>query len=1003
MKSFFRTGFAFRVWLLLPFLPLAAAAQPVVMSAEVAPPTIPGQLVLRLRPAFRPVAAGPGQPQSQGRPALTPALANALRQLAATDLRPKFPHSPAGAAAPTSVAAAALARPAGPDLSLLYQITVPAGLPLAKARALLLSSGTVEYVEPLYIRQPLGQYVPNDPGANPPAAPGQYYLKAIKAYEAWDLYKGDPNIVIGLTDGGARLTHEDLRNQVRRNLADPVDGIDNDEDGYVDNYEGWDLANNDRDAGFDARASRGAILHGSWVAGIMAGEADNGRGVAGVGFRTRFLPLSIYPTTAAGSFGGYEAIVYAADHGCQVINLSWGAPGGYSRFEQDVITYAAVTRDVVVVAAAGNAHADVKFYPASYEHVISVSAVDALDRLTLATFNRRVDITAPGLNILTVRGAGTGSGAGPTDADYEYIGYGTSFSAPQVSGAAALVRGRFPRYTAAQVVAQLRQTADNVEALPANAPVRGRMGMGRLNVLRALSETDRREARVVRSRFGPARVAYVAGELVQVSASIVNLLAPLQDVRVELSSLSPYLTVEQERFAAGSLAPLDSAHNRAAPFRVRVAGQGIPLNTTATLRYRVTAADGYESFDYVDIKLNPDYVTLDAGNLALTLTSRGSLGYDDLSGELGEGAVYRGGVPLLSEGGLLLATSASRVSDRLRGAPRGSSRQSFFSLSQARRRLAGPTAGPITGPTTGLAAGPVLAAAADQEARVFFQDSLPALNPVPGRSLGVRVRLRGLSWAAAPRRDFVLLEYTLKNIGPDPLEPLLAGLFMDWDLPGDAARNTAVWDEARQLGYCYDPAAARQFAGVRLLRGGTPLTYAIDNNAPVGTPVHFGNGFSRAEKFLTLSSGTTVPTAGTGSGADVSQVVGAHLGRVAAGDSVTVVFAVVAAPTLAGLQAAADAALTADTQVLLAARRATGAAAGWHLFPNPTTGPLRLELPAGFGAAEVRVTDALGRLVRQQPVRGTTADLDLDDLAPGAYTVRVVGSGPALSRLVLRR
>jgi serine protease len=305
-------------------------------------------------------------------------------------------------------------------------------------------------------------------------------------------------------------------------------------------------------------------------------------------------------------------------------------------------------------------------------------------------------------------------------------------------------------------------------------------------------------------------------------------------------------------------------------------------------------------------------------------------------------------------------------------------RKSFISLNQARQVLAGPRA--------------------DQEAFILFQDSLPDADR--NLSLGVRVRLRGLSWATAPRRNFVLLEYTLKNVGPDPLSPLLAGLFMDWDLPGEPGRNAAVWDAGRQMGYCYDVGAPRQYAGVRLLRGGEPLTYAINNGAPAGTPVYFRDGFSRAEKYLTLNSGTATPTAGLPTGADVSQVVGANVGTVAAGDSALVVFAVLAAGSLAELQAAADAAQVAYTQVLPV--RATTATAGWHLFPNPTTGLIHLEVPAAFGAADVQVTDALGRLVLRRPVTGPAFNLSLQKLTPGVYTVRVTSrSGRMLSRLVL--
>ena len=946
---------------------LAPGISAASVPAPLTPPTIPGQLLLRLKPQFQPAAVNPTAPS-------VPALTGALQALQASELHQKFPHS----LAPDPH------RPGGPDLRLLYQLTVPPGLSLAKARAVLLGTDAVEYVEPLYIRQ--AQVQPNDPLADSTAATTQYYLKTIHAYRAWDIYQGDSTIVIGLTDGGPRLTHEDLRRQIKRNYADPIDGIDNDHDGYVDNFQGWDLANHDNDPGFDANEAKNAILHGSQVAGIMAAEHDNGKGVAGVGFKCRFLPLSIYATTPTGAFAGFEAIQYAADHGCKVVNMSWGAPGGFSRYEQDVINYAAITRDVVLVAAAGNTLADPPYYPASYEHVISVSGVNSQDKATSFTYNRRVDLTAPAVNMLTTRGDQRATGAGPIDADYEFAGSGTSFAAPQVAAAAALIRGRFPQYTAAQVAAQLRQTTDNISAVPGNEAYAGRIGTGRLNMARALTATDRREARVVKSRFAPARPSYAPGESFQLAAQVLNLLNPLRDVHVTLTSLSPYLTINQGDFAAGNLATLDSAANRVDPFRLSVAAQNVPLNTIATLRYHVVAADGYQSDDYLDVQLNPDYVVLNAGDLALTLTSRGNLGYEDARATFGQGAVYKQSAPLLSEGGLLLATSAARVSDRLRSVPTSTTRESFFSLSQARRLL--------NSPSSGLA---------DQEAHVLFQDSLPALNRT--RSLGVRVRLRGLSWASAPRRDFIVLEYTLKNIGPDSLKPLLAGLFMDWDLPGETSRNAAVWEAGRQLGYCYDVGAPRQYAGVRLLRGGPPIAYAVNNNAPAGNAVRLADGFSKAEKYLTLSSGAAeaTRTAGLPAGADVSQVIGANLGAVAAGDSATLVLAVLAAATLPELQAAADAAQAAYAQVL-PTRRATAAAAGWQVYPNPTTGFLRLEIPSSFKATEVRVTDALGRRARQAPVSQPAFELPLTGLPPGAYTVQVVNNnGQTLSRLVLLR
>ena len=921
------------------------------LHAQPTPPTIPGQLVLKLRP---------GQP-----PAV---LEAALQALGAGALTQKFPHAqpPSGE------------RPGSAELRDIFQFETAAGL--AKARAVLLATGAVEYVEPLYIRQP--QYQPNDPLADSTLTSlttSQYYLKQIKAYRAWDITRGDSSIVIGITDGGVRLTHVELAPQIKHNYADPINGRDDDQDGYIDNFTGWDLANNDNDPGYDIN-----IVHGTLVAGVASARVDNGLGMAGLGNKCRFLPLNIYPNTPTGAFAGIEAVVYAADHGCQVINISWGAPGGYSQFEQDAITYAAVNRDAVLVAAAGNTNADLDFYPASYQHVISVSGVDVNDaKVGSATFSHRIDLTAPGISILTCYGYHAGA---QVDNDYATVG-GTSFAAPLVAGAAALVRRQFPNYNSDQVAARLRQTADNIDALPANAAWVGRLGSGRLNVLAALTQANLTEARVVSSTFAPARAAYAPGETISLTAAVQNLLAPVAGLTIMLTSLSPYLTVSAGSFAAGSLGTLGRADNAAVPFRLAVAASGIPLNTRASLRYRLTAAGGFQLNQYVDLILNPDYVVLDANDLRLTLTSRGNLAYDNPSGTVGAGLTYRGSGNLLSEGGLLLATTPSRVSDRLRST-RGQQRQSFFSLRTATRQQPGPRA--------------------DQEAHLAFQDSIPAAGAA-ARSVGVAVRQRAYAWATPSRRDFVVLEYTLKNLTADTLKPLYAGLFADWDLPtpDGAAHNAATYDSLRTLAYSYalgqlpPPAtpAPGAYAGIRLLRGGTPAVYSVDGNAPAGSPVRLADGFSPAEKFRTLSSGTARAqrTAGLPNGSDVMQVLGTRLARLAPGDSATVAFAVLAAPTLAQLQASADAA--AQLYATMLPTRAAAQLAGFSAYPNPTTGPLRVEVPTGFGLREIQVRNALGQLVRRQAAGGTAA-VNLAGLAPGLYLLRAQGMNSVLSQTV---
>lgn len=920
----------------------------IVVGAWAEPPTIPGRLVLKLKPGATPAT-----------------VLSALSTLGASGLNQKFPH----------------ATPPNPeirgsvDLGAIYQFKIPTPANLAKARAVLLGTGAVEYVEPLYIREPM--YQPNDPLADSTNY-AQYYLRLIKAYQAWNITKGDTTMVIGITDTGMRPTHEDLVHQIKYNYADPINGLDDDKDGYIDNFRGWDMANGNNDPTYDADHA----THGSQVAGVAAAQTDNGKGVAGVGFRCKFLPIQVFAGTATGTFAGYEGVAYAADHGCKVINMSWGGAGGYSRMEQDVCTYATVNKDAVLVAAAGNTNAELTFYPASYDHVLSVAATDGSDaKANFATYSRSVGITAPGAEMRVVNGLYTYSYAGNVDSDY-WVSTGSSVATPQVAGAAALVRVRFPQLNAEQVQAQLRQSADTaIYSLPANAAYRGKLGSGRLNVARAVAALQQREARVVTSTFAPARLAgYAPGDTMQLVVGVRNLLLPVTGLTVTVTSLSQYVTVRRGSFAAGALATLGETTNAAQPFRLAVAAS-VPFNTQAILRYRLTAAGGYQTDQFITVLLHPDFVQLDAGDLVASITSRGNLAYDESYDQGGLGVSYRTIGPLLSEGGLLLATTPTRVADRLR-AMQGMTRQSFSSEVPIRKFSPGPRA--------------------DQEAYSVFRDSLPSATQP--RSVGVRVRQRGLSWGApVARRDFIILEYSITNVTADTLKPLYAGVFTDWDLPGESTRNVARYDSVQRVGYSYDPLVPRVYAGVQVLGKGPAGVYSIDNNAPASSPIYFKDGFSPAEKYLALSDGFNRVHRDAGTepkGADVSQVLSTKIARLAPGDSVTVAFAVLAAPTLAKLQAAAQAATAAYFPTKPLATTPTRNL-DIQVYPNPSHDQAQVLLPASFGPATAQLLDALGREVSRQSLGVAGGELQLGKLAPGLYTLRITGaSGSAVRQLV---
>ncbi|MEM7298572.1 MAG: S8 family serine peptidase, partial [Bacteroidota bacterium] len=337
----------------------------------------------------------------------------------------------------------------------------------------LLRNPNVLYAEPIVMDRPL--YSPSDPFTT-----SQYYLDNIQAYDAWDITRGDDDITIAIIDTGVDLDHEDLASNLWTNEADPIDGVDNDENGYVDDFWGYDFADDDSDPEADQND------HGARVAGIAGASTDNGVGMAGVGFNTKIAALKGFRSEDGLSNGLFDAILYAADNGIQVLNLSWGSIREPLQSEQDIINYAVLERDVIIVAAAGNdgtkTTAEEKFYPASYENVLSIGGSDEGDnKWSGSSYNYAVDLIAPASTILSTT---TGDGYNSSG------GFGTSFASPMVAAAAALVKDQFPGLNAQQIMERVRVTADDIYDVGSNISFDGKLGKGRLNVYRAVAESD---------------------------------------------------------------------------------------------------------------------------------------------------------------------------------------------------------------------------------------------------------------------------------------------------------------------------------------------------------------------------------------------------------------------------------------------------------------------------------------------------------------------------------
>jgi subtilisin family serine protease len=290
----------------------------------------------------------------------------------------------------------------------------------------------------------------------------------VDAPEAWAFGTGSSDVVVGVIDTGIALSHPDLASNLWTNEDEvPGNGLDDDGNGYVDDWRGWDFANDDNDPSDDNG-------HGTHVAGTIGARGDDGVGVAGLSWQVRLMPLKFLGANGSGTTAdAVEAILYAAANGADLTNNSWsGAP--YSQALLDAIA-AADTADSLFVAAAGNDGLNTDSspaYPSSYasSNVVSVAATDAKDaRPFFSNYGRRsVDLGAPGANIYSTWLGGT----------YR-LASGTSMAAPHVAGTAALLKARFPGASDLGLKALLLGTVDANTALATRTATGGRLNAGR--------------------------------------------------------------------------------------------------------------------------------------------------------------------------------------------------------------------------------------------------------------------------------------------------------------------------------------------------------------------------------------------------------------------------------------------------------------------------------------------------------------------------------------------
>jgi len=276
----------------------------------------------------------------------------------------------------------------------------------------------------------------------------QWGLFKIQAQQAWDISTGAADIVVAVLDDAILTTHPDLTGKF---------------------VPGRDVAEGDNNPN-PAGGNHG--IHGTHVSGTVGAKTNNSIGVASIGYNTSIMPIKIGRDSDGGLVAGYEGIVWAANNGAHILNMSWGSEYG-GAYGQNIVNFA-YNKGCILVAAAGNDGVSTMFYPAAYNNVIAVAATRTNDaKASFSQFGTWIDICAPGQDIIsTIAPSG-----------YNYAS-GTSMASPLVAGLLGLMKSVNPFLNQQELTNCLLSSADNINSM--NSSYIGQIGAGRINAFKAL-------------------------------------------------------------------------------------------------------------------------------------------------------------------------------------------------------------------------------------------------------------------------------------------------------------------------------------------------------------------------------------------------------------------------------------------------------------------------------------------------------------------------------------
>ena len=716
----------------------------------------------------------------------------------------------------------------------------------------------IEWAEPFYLYKTTT--VPNDPKFLDST---QTNLIQISAEQAWDLNTGSEDIIIAIVDTGIDWDHPDLADNIWINKNEIANnGIDDDQNGFVDDVRGWDFGGLDGTG--DNNPNEDRADHGTHVAGIAGAVTNNNIGIASIGYNCKLMAVKTAQNNVRSDNGsaliayGYQGIIYAADNGAKIINCSWGGYG-YSRSSQEAINYA-ISKGALVVAAAGNDNNSDTFFPASYKGVLSVASVNSSDiRSSFSNYGNNVDVSAPGEQIYSTWFNDT----------YTSL-TGTSMASPLTAGLAALVTNEFPEYSPLQVAEQVRVNTDDINSL--NNNYKYKIGSGRINALKALSNKNSKSVRILNYSFSDGdNEIFESGDELTIEINFVNYLASTSNLTISILPQSSNISIINGTYIAGNVSTLENFNNSSDKFKIKINDNAASSITENIL---VQYSDGiYKDYEWIRVDINPAYRTQKSGNLNLTVTSKGSLGFDDFpNNSKGEGLIFKESNNLLFEGALMYGTSVKTIMNSARNSTSSSSDNDFYTLIPFTLNIPGEVA--------------------DEQGLTVFND-----NNAGNQSLKIKTELKTYSYSNSPNDNFIILDYTFNNTTSTQIDSFYVGIYTDFDIGKSSDNDYANYNLQNNFGYVYDDEdnPKNPVIGLALLNHENYGFFAMDIDG-TNDSVSSYNGFTDLEKWKTLSGGVVYKSSGP---SDISAVTSAGPFSILPNNKINIAFAIAGGDSLA--------------------------------------------------------------------------------------------------------